>query len=126
MTTLSLELKDADSNQIKLWIDYLRSLDFVKTIKEKEAVSTSLYLPMEEIRQLHPNQWVLLADTQMDGVRILGGRVILYHADKHQFALTGRDLVKQHTQVRHCYTGERPANHKHIGIVVRRNITTQE
>ena len=59
---------------------------------------------------------VLLADAQTDGVTLLGGRVILHHADKRQFALIGRDLVKQYTNVRHYYTGERPAHQKHIGI----------
>ena len=124
MTTLSLELKEADSTQIQLWIDYLRSLDFVKAIKEKDVTRPSSYLPIDAIRQLHPNEWVLLADAQTDGVTLLGGRVILHHADKRQFALIGRDLVKQHTNVRHYYTGERPAHQKHIGIIVRHNNIT--
>ena len=123
MTTLSLELKNADSNQINQWIAYLRSLDFVQAIREKE-VAVSSYLLLSDICQLHPNEWVLLADTQTDGMRIMGGRVILHNPNKHQFALEGRDLVKQHTNVRHYYTGERPAHQKHIGVIVRQNKTT--
>ena len=123
MTTLSLELKDADKNQVQEWVNYLRSLDFVQAIREKEVVAPT-YLFIEDIRQQYPNQWVLLADAQMDGMRLLGGRVILHNPNKHQFALEGRDLVKQHTGVRHYYTGERPTQQKHIGVIVRQSKTT--
>jgi hypothetical protein len=115
MTTLSLELKDAEKDQIKIWVDYLRSLDFVEAIKEKEEVKP--YLPTEAIKQLYPNQWVLLADAQAEGINILGGRVILNAPDKHQLALKGRDLVKEHKLVRHYYTGERTYQ-RHIGLIV--------
>lgn len=114
--TFSVEFKDAEHDQIKIWLDYLKSLDFIKVVKEKEETKT--YLPIERIKELYPNQWVLLADTQTEGMKILGGRVILNTLDKHQLALDGRDLVKQHTQVRHLYTGELP-HRKHIGLLVR-------
>ncbi len=114
--TLSLELKDAKSNQLKIWVDYLRSLDFVQNIKEKEDVKN--YLSIERIKVLYPNQWVLLADSQVEGLNLLGGRVILNAEDKHQLALNGRELVKKYSQVRHFYTGERPRQ-KHIGLIVR-------
>ena len=123
MTTLSLELKDADRNQVQVWVDYLRSLHFVQTIREKEIVEPT-YLFVEDIRQLYPNEWVLLADAQTEGVKVLGGRVILHNPDKHQFALEGRDLVKRYQNVRHYYTGERLANQKHIGLIVRQNKIT--
>ena len=116
MTTLSLQLKDAERDQIKIWMDYLRSLDFVQTIKEKDE--TKDYLSVETIKELYPNQWVLLADAQTEGLNLLGGRVILNAPDKHQLALNGRDLVKDHKQVRHLYTGEFP-KHKHIGLIIR-------
>ncbi len=76
------------------------------------------YLPIERIKELYPNQWVLLANTQAKGMNILGGCVILNTPDKHQLALEGRDLVKQYTQVRHFYTGELPKR-KHIGLLIR-------
>jgi hypothetical protein len=114
--TFSVEFKDAEHDQIKVWLDHLKSLDFIKVVKEKDE--TKAYLPIERIKQLYPNQWVLLADAQVDKMQILGGRVILNASDKHQLALNGRDLVKQHTQVRHFYTGELP-HRKHIGLLVR-------
>jgi hypothetical protein len=114
--TFSVEFKDAERDQIKIWLDYLKSLDFVQAVKEKDEARTSLSI--ERIKQLYPNQWVLLADTQTEGLNILSGRVILNAPDKHQLALNGRDLVKQHTQVQHFYTGELP-HRKHIGLMVR-------
>jgi hypothetical protein len=117
-TTFSVQFKDAERDQIKIWLDYLKSLDFIQAIKEKEE--TKFYLSVESIKQLYPNQWVLLADAQAEGLNILGGRVILNSPDKHQLALNGRDLVKEHKQVRHFYTGERP-HQKHIGLMVRQN-----
>ena len=69
MTTLSLELKDADRPQIQIWVEYLRSLDFVQTIKEKEvAIAAPAHLLVEDIRQFYPNEWVLLADTDRKSV----------------------------------------------------------
>jgi hypothetical protein len=117
-TTFSVQFKDAERDQIKIWLDYLKSLDFIQAIKEKEE--TKFYLSVESIKQLYPNQWVLLADAQAEGLNILGGRVILNSPDKHQLALNGRDLVKEHKQVRHFYTGER-LHQKHIGLMVRQN-----
>ena len=118
MTTFSVEFKDAEREQIKIWLDYLRSLDFIQAVKEKE--DTKSYLSIEDIKQLYPNQWVLLADARAEGLHILGGRVILNAPDKHQLALNGRDLVKENKQVRHFYTGEHP-HQKHIGLIVRQN-----
>ena len=116
--TFSVQFKDAETDQIKVWLDQLRSLDFIQAIKEKE--DNKSYLSIEAIKQLYPNQWVLLADAKADGLQILGGRVILNMPDKHQLALNGRDLVKEHKQVRHFFTGE-PPHQKHIGLMVRQN-----
>jgi hypothetical protein len=117
-TTFSVEFKDAERDQIKIWLDYLKSLDFIQTVREKEEPKT--YLSVEAIKQLYPNQWVLLADSKTEGLHILGGRVILNTSDKHQLALNGRDLVKEHKQVRHFFTGER-SSQKHIGLMIRQN-----
>jgi hypothetical protein len=117
-TTFSVQFKDAEKDQIKIWLDQLRSLDFIQAIKEKEDPKS--YLSVEAIKQSYPNQWVLLADAQAEGLQILGGRVILNMPDKHQLAINGRDLVKKHKKVRHFYTGEYPPQ-KHIGLIVRQN-----
>ena len=117
MSTFSLHFKEGDTKQIQLWVEYVRALDFVKDVEEK--IETAPFLSADEIRQQYPNSWVLLSDSKAEGVQVLGGRVILHTADKHQLALQGRDLVKQHKDVRHFYTGDMP-HHKHIGIIVRK------
>ena len=119
MTTVSLQFKEAEKHQIEVWLDYLRSLDFIQTIKVKEEQLP--YLLIEDIKYQYPNQWVLLANAQVEGINIIGGRVILNSTDKRELALKGRDMVKDYTQVRHFYTGEMP-HQKHIGLIVRRDI----
>jgi hypothetical protein len=118
MTTFSVEFKEAEKQQIEKWVDYLKSLDFIQAIKPKG--DDVPYLSMEDIKKQYPNQWVLLSDTKVKGIQILGGRVILSHSDKREFAIQGRDLVKTHNNVRHYYTGER-LHQKHIGLIVKRN-----
>ena len=116
MSIFSLQFKEADSQQVQLWVEYVRALDFVQVVEEKKE---NPYLSIDEIRHQYPDCWVLLAEAQTEGVRVLGGRVIFTAADKRVLALQGRDLVKQYTGVRHFYTGDIP-HHKHIGIIVRR------
>ncbi|MEN9609467.1 MAG: hypothetical protein RLZZ628_281 [Bacteroidota bacterium] len=112
MTTFSLQLKEADNQQIQIWLAYLRSLDFIQALTPNETISNNGYLSVAELKKQYPNEWLLLADTQMNELELLGGRVILRAADKRQLALQGRDLVKQYAKVRHYYTGERtPIRH---------------
>ena len=117
MSTFSLHFKEGDTTQIQLWVEYVRALDFVKDVEEKKEIAP--FLSVDEICQHYPDSWVLLSDSKAEGVRVLGGRVILHKTDKHQLALQGRDLVKQHKDVRHFYTGDMP-HQKHIGIIVRK------
>ncbi len=122
MTTFSLQFKEADSQQIQTWLAYLRSLDFIQNLtpNETETAPHKGYLSVAELKKKYPNEWLLLADTQLHELELLGGRVILRAADKRQLALEGRDLVKQYANVRHYYTGERTPI-RHIGVMVRKN-----
>jgi hypothetical protein len=120
MTTFSLQFKEADSQQIQTWLAYLRSLDFIQNLTPNETALQKGYLSVAELKKKYPNEWLLLADTQLHELELLGGRVILRAADKRQLALEGRDLVKQYANVRHYYTGERTPI-RHIGVMVRKN-----
>jgi hypothetical protein len=120
MTTFSFQFKEADSQQIQTWLAYLRSLDFIQNLTSNEIALNKGYLSVAELKKAYPNEWLLLADTQMNELELLGGRVILRATDKRQLALQGRDLVKQYAKVRHYYAGERIAM-RHIGLMVRKN-----
>jgi hypothetical protein len=78
------------------------------------------YFSVAQLKHLYPNEWLLLADTRMNELELLGGRVILRATDKRQLALQGRDLVKQYANVRHYYAGE-VTPRRHIGLMVRKN-----
>jgi len=43
---------------------------------------------------LHPDEWVLLANTRKNGTQILGGKIFLYEKDKQNLALKGKDLTR--------------------------------
>ena len=45
------------------------------------------YLTVAQLKNLYPNEWLLLADTRLNDLELLGGRVILRAADKRQLAL---------------------------------------
>ena len=117
MSSFSLHFKEGDTKQIQRWVEYVRALDFVKDVEEKKEIAP--FLSADEIRRQYPGSWVLLSDSKAEGVRVLGGRVILHNTNKHQLALQGRELVKQHKDVRHFYTSDM-SHQKHIGIIVRK------
>jgi translation elongation factor EF-Ts len=124
MTTYAIHLKSSDNNKIRLLVEFIKSLDFVQSVEEfKESTSdivlhnvTEGYATFEQIKQQYPNEWVLLADAQMDGINILGGKVLLHESDKRNLALKGRDLIKNHTKTTHFYTGDLPKR-RTIGLM---------
>ena len=73
-------------------------------------------LNFEDIKKLYPNEWVLVDSPKKEGVKIIGGTVLVHHADKRLMALQARDLIKNHPSATHFYTGEMPKYAK-IGII---------
>ena len=65
MTTFSLQFKEADSQQIQTWLAYLRSLDFIQNLTPNETALQKGYLSVVELKKKYPNEWLLLADTQL-------------------------------------------------------------
>lgn len=124
MTSYAIHLKGADNQRMKLLVEFIKSLDFVQSVEEfQETVSDNVlatdtegYMSFEQIKQTYPNEWILLANTQEEGMNILGGTVLLHESDKRQLALKGRDLIKNHTKTTHFYTGEFPKR-RTIGLM---------
>jgi hypothetical protein len=79
-------------------------------------VDTEGYLSIETIKKHYPNEWVLVASAQKEGIKIVGGIVLAHNADKRLMALEGRDLIKNHASTTHFYTGEMP-KYAQIGII---------
>lgn len=124
MTSYAIHLKGADNQRMKLLVEFIKSLDFVQSVEEfQETVSDNVlatdtegYMSFEQIKQTYPNEWILLANTQQEGMNILCGTVLLHESDKRQLALKGRDLIKNHTKTTHFYTGEFPKR-RTIGLM---------
>ena len=125
-TIYAIQFKESEPHRIQKLLDYVQSLDFVQSVKpfsEEEnvvdmpvSVPIEGYLTTEEIKKMHPNQWVLLAYTRKKDTHILGGRILLHEADKRELALKGRDLIRQYPDVNHFYTGKFPT-HARIGLL---------
>ena len=121
MTQLIINVKqNSDLEEVISVLNRLK-LSFVK--REDEAVivtqkgkDTEGYLPIETIKKLYPNEWVLVASPQREGIKIIGGTVLVHHVDKRVMALQGRDLIKNYPSATHFYTGEMP-HYAKIGIL---------
>ncbi|HRI59832.1 MAG TPA: hypothetical protein PK228_08915 [Saprospiraceae bacterium] len=127
MSSYAIHFKDADKDKIKRLIDFVRSLDYVKSVepfqantpvkKEEDIVPTQSneFVPVSEIKTLYPNQWVLLANPQKKGVVLLGGQVLMHDSDKREFALKAKDLLTKYAGLMHFFTGE-TAPRAHTGL----------
>ncbi len=87
----------------------------------QKSVDTEGYLSVETIKKRYPDEWVLVASPQKEGIKIVGGIVLAHNADKRLMALEGRDLIKIYASTAHFYTGEMPKYAK-IGIIKKINV----
>jgi len=132
MATYSIHFKPTDRRKIDLLINFVKSLDFVDSVEEASsdtsadheppavAAQDEGYLPVDEINERYPNEWILLADPQMHGMEILGGRVLLHHPSKRDMAIMAKEVVKRYERVTHFYTGK-PTENAKIGIYRKTN-----
>ncbi len=61
-----------------------------------------------EIKALHPNQWVLLADPEIEDAEVLGGNVLFHSTDKRAVLDFAQRVIGQHGMVKIVFTGEMP------------------
>jgi hypothetical protein len=121
MTQLIVNVKqNSDLEEVISVLNRLK-LSFIKrdenpVIAPQKSIDTEGYLPIEMIKKLYPNEWVLVDSPQKKGTKIIGGTVLVHHADKRQMALQGRDLIKNYPSATHFYTGEMP-HYAKIGII---------
>lgn len=63
-------------------------------------------MSFEEMKNLYPNEWVLLGNPQRENGKVLGGVVLCHSGDKRGLAKNGGELVKGFDSATHVYTGE--------------------
>lgn len=76
------------------------------------------YMPLDELKKLYPNEWLLLGNPQMKDTSVLGG-VVLYHSkDKKEVCYIGRDKTADFSTVTIAFAGDLK-QHRRLGILKR-------
>jgi hypothetical protein len=76
------------------------------------------FVPFEKIKQMYPEEWVLLGNPEMKNTTVLGG-VVLYHSkDKKEVCYIGRDKTQNFSKVTIAFAGDLKQNRR-IGILRR-------
>jgi hypothetical protein len=78
----------------------------------------SVFISLDELKKLYPDEWVLLGNPEMKNTSVLGG-VVLYHSkDKKEVCYIGRDKTEGYDTVTITFAGNISQNRK-IGILKR-------
>ncbi len=76
------------------------------------------FVPFEKIKQMYPEEWVLLGNPEMKNTTVLGG-IVLYHSkDKKEVCYIGRDKTQNLSKVTIAFAGDLKQNRR-IGILRR-------
>jgi hypothetical protein len=78
------------------------------------------FLFVEKIKNLYPNEWVLIGNPELRNPEVeqsivsqlIGGIVVFHSKDKKELAYKGRDLRKGFESITCVWTGEIPKNCK--------------
>lgn len=76
------------------------------------------FISFDKIKQMYPDEWVLLGNPEMKNTTVLGG-VVLYHSkDKKEVCYIGRDKTEAFPKVTIAFAGDLNRNRR-IGILRR-------
>ena len=71
-----------------------------------------------ELKRLYPDEWLLLAEPEMDNTTVLGGVLLFHSKDKKEVCYIGKDKTAPYHRITLAYTGElRPV--RRVGIMKR-------
>jgi hypothetical protein len=73
-------------------------------------------LTWEEIKNLFPDEWVVLGNPIFDGMRVLNGIVLAHHRDKRVASIEGGDKRAGFKKFTITYTGKNKSSY-HIGLL---------
>ncbi len=79
-------------------------------------------LTWSKIKELYPNQWVLLGNPELRNLkinasfmsRLISGYVLLANKDKRELAYQSREVVGGYNETVCIYTGEVPKNRRFL------------
>ncbi len=76
------------------------------------------FVTFNQLKQLYPNEWILLGDPEMQNTTVLGG-IVLYHSkDKKEVCYIGRNKIEAFSKVTIAFAGDLKQARK-IGILKR-------
>ena len=76
------------------------------------------FLNFDQIKQLYPDEWVLLGNPEMKNTSVLGGVVVYHSKDKKEVCYIGKDKTANFAKVTIAFAGNLNQNRK-IGILRR-------
>jgi len=76
------------------------------------------FLNFDQIKQLYPDEWVLLGNPEMKNTSVLGGVVVYHSKDKKEVCYIGKDKTANFAKVIIAFAGNLNQNRK-IGILRR-------
>ncbi len=76
------------------------------------------FLTFDKLKELYPNEWVLLDNPEMKNAMVLGGVVVYHNKDKKDVYHFGRDKVANFSRATIVFAGNLNLNRK-IGILKR-------
>ena len=76
------------------------------------------FLAFDKIKQLYPEEWVLLGNPEMKNTTVLGGVVVYHSKDKKEVCYIGRDKTAMYDTVTIAFAGD-INQHRKIGIMQR-------
>ncbi|MDZ4758276.1 MAG: hypothetical protein SGJ10_09070 [Bacteroidota bacterium] len=64
------------------------------------------FLPFDQVKQLYPNEWVLLGNPAMHNTSVAGGIVIYRSKDKKEVCYIGKDKTDDYSTVTIALAGD--------------------
>jgi len=74
------------------------------------------YKAIEELKELYPDEWVLLGNPEMRDTNVLGGVPLFHSRDKKEVCYIGRDKTADYSTVTIAFAGDLK-QHRKIGIL---------
>ncbi len=127
MMAYSIYFNNVDAQKVKAFLDFVQSLDIVRKVEPllqplpaplPSAEPSDLYLSKAEICALYPDEWVLLTDAQVEGVDVIGGRILLHNKDKRELALMAQQQQQAlATMSKKLFFTGTPPKHRRVGLL---------
>ena len=76
----------------------------------------NIYQNIDDLKQIYPNEWLLLGNPKLKNTSVIGGIVIFHSQDKKEVCYIGRDKVTNYDTVTITYAGDL-RKERRIGIL---------